>query len=79
MYSQWFFTLLLVCVSLFTGQAAGGGFCTVAQVEQLYFAGQSIAVIQNTCQVLDVACSASEVFNMIDGGSTLADIYYQCQ
>ena len=82
MYSRLVFALALFFVSIFGGyglQASHGGFCTAAEVEQWYFAGESLAAVQKHCQVLDVRCSATQVFQMIDQGSTLADVYYQCQ
>lgn len=82
MFSRLVFTLVLLFVSVFSShglRAAHGGFCTVAEVEQWYFAGESLEAIQNHCQVLDVTCSVADVYGRIDGGSSLADVYYYCQ
>ena len=83
MHIRMVLALALFLMPVFGGyglQASHGGFCTVAEIEQWYFAGESLQAIQEHCQVLDVGrCDTTQVYFLIDDGYTLADVYYTCR
>ena len=81
MHIRLVFALALFFVSIIGGyglQASHGGYCTVEEIEQWYLSGELLVKIEDHCLDLNVQCTATRVFYMIDEGYSVPDIYYEC-
>ena len=80
MHIRLVFTLTLFFASFFGGYGllTAGGYCTVEDIEKLYLSGQSLDGVTKRCVDLNVQCSTTDVFLMIDEGFSVPDIYYEC-
>lgn len=83
MHIRLVFALALIFVSIFGGlglQASHGGFCTVGEIEKMYFSGSSAADIEEHCAAVDVGgCDPGEIFDFVDDGYTVGEVYQLCK
>lgn len=81
MHVRLIFTIAILFVSNFSGyglRPAHAAFCTVDDIMNGYQQDVSLDDILYVCDETDVRCNASIVYEMIDAGLTVQDIYGEC-
>jgi hypothetical protein len=82
MYVRLIFTVAIFFASIAGGfgpRPAHAAFCTVEDIMNGYHQGVPLEDIVYVCDQTDVRCDAITIFDKIDGGLTLEDIYYECE
>lgn len=81
MHIRLMFTVAIFFVSTIGGyglQPAHAAFCTVEDIMNGHQQRVPLEDILDVCDETDVRCDAITIYEMIDDGLTMDDVYYEC-